>query len=1015
MKANQPSLEWLGNPEVFQVNRLDAHSSHNFYEKEEEISLGDAMPLKQSLCGDWRFSYAENPSLRKKDFYKIDYDCAEFDVIHVPGHIQTQGYDRCQYINTMYPWDGQEELRPPHISEEYNPVGSYVKEFSLKDNLKGKRVFLSFQGVETAFYVWMNGEFIGYSEDSFTPSEFEVTSYIKDGVNKLAVEVYKRSSASWLEDQDFWRFSGIFREVYLYGIPEIHVQDMFFKGELESDYQNGLLSLEYKVIGEQKDASLEIILCDTDGKVVFEKITEACTGAIEKCPVGSVRPWSAEEPNLYQLLIRVRRQSGETVEVISEKVGFRSFEMINGVMCINGKRVIFRGVNRHEFHHQNGRAIGPEEMLWDVKFMKQNNLNAVRTCHYPNQNLWYRLCDEYGIYLIDEANLETHGSWQKLGVCDPSWNVPGSLPEWKECVVDRARSMLERDKNHPSVVIWSCGNESYAGDDIQAMSEFFHERDNTRLVHYEGVFWNRAYSHISDMESRMYAKPADIDEYLSENPEKPYISCEYMHAMGNSCGGMKLYTDLEDKYEKYQGGFIWDYIDQAILRVNDQGEQCFAYGGDFDDRATDYEFCNNGIVYADRTVSPKAQEVKHLYAPVQLYPGENSVRIRNRNNFITTDEYCFAYSVLKNGVETESGSFLTSVPPLEERTVDLPIRKKEEPGEYVVLVKALLKKETIWAPVGHEVAFGQYVYMVADTREKEPEGKMEVIHGDVNIGVKGNNFLVMLSRAEGGLASLRYYGEEYIIRRPGLTFWRAMTDNDRGCKLGYECAYWMNAGKFAKPTDTKVEEDGQKITVTFSYQLPGRDETICQVSYCVERDGTLQVTAKYCGQEGLPKLPAFGLEWKLKEKYHCFRYYGYGPEENYIDRMEGARLGIFGSTAKENVSGYLVPQECGNRVGVRWLEVTDENGTGLRFEADGKPFESSVLPYSALELENASHLEELAKPHYTWLRILAAQMGVGGDDSWGAPVHEEYTLSSSSDMQVSFKVHPVQKNTKKNQ
>lgn len=1009
MRKNIPSLDWLENPEIFQVNRLDAHSSHNFYEKEEEQDLADDMPLKQSLCGDWKFSYAENPSLRKKDFYKIEYDCKDFDVIHVPGHIQTQGYDRCQYINTMYPWDGQEELRPPYISKEYNPVGSYVKEFCLKENLKGKRVFISFQGVETAFYVWLNGSFVGYAEDSFTPSEFELTSYIKDGKNKLAVEVYKRSSASWLEDQDFWRFSGIFREVYLYAIPELHVQDLFFKGELEDNYEDGILSLNYKIVGKQEGAFLNIILRDKENNIIFEKTTDARSGAVDQCKVGKVSTWSAETPVLYILEMRIHNKSGELVEIISEKVGFRRFEMKNGIMCINGKRIIFRGVNRHEFHHQKGRAIGPDEMLWDVRFMKQNNLNAVRTCHYPNQNLWYRLCDEYGIYLIDEANLETHGSWQKLGVCEPSWNVPGNLPEWKACVVDRARSMFERDKNHPSVIIWSCGNESYAGDDIQAMSEFFHQMDNTRLVHYEGVFWNRAYSHISDMESRMYAKPADIEEYLSENPEKPYISCEYMHAMGNSCGGMKLYTDLEDKYEKYQGGFIWDYIDQAILRINEQGEECFAYGGDFDDRATDYEFCTNGIVYADRKISPKTQEVRQLYAPVQIYPDETSVRIRNRNNFLSTDVYRFSYSLLKNGEEIENGSFLVSVPPLSEKTVELPIKRREEAGEYVVLVKAALKKDAIWANAGHEISFGQFVYTVADKERKEQEEKMEIIHGDVNIGVKGKDFSIMLSKAEGGVASLCYHGQEFITRRPGLSFWRAMTDNDRGAKLGFECSYWMTAGKFAKMTDVQVEEEEKKITVTFVYQLPACEGNTCAVAYSVDPDGTLQVTASYTGQEGLPQIPAFGMEWKLKQKYHCFQYYGYGPEENYIDRMEGARLGIFTDTAENNVSGYLVPQECGNRMGVRWIKVTDEKGTGLCFEADGTPFESSVLPYSALELENASHLEELPKPHYTWVRIMAAQMGVGGDDSWGAPVHEEYTIPSFRSMKVSFKVRPLGK------
>ena len=603
MRITEASLEWLENPGIFQVNRIKAHSDHFFYEKETETSLKEKTPLRQYLNGEWSFSYSENPDGREKDFYREGYDISHFGRIQVPGHIQTQGYDHMHYINTMYPWDGQEELRPPRISREYNPVGSYVKEFELEESLKGKKLFLSFQGVEATFYVWLNGSFVGYSEDSFTPAEFDITPFIKDKKNKLAVEVYKRCSGSWLEDQDFWRFSGIFRDVYVYAVPRIHVQDLFVKAELDDSYEKGVFSAEWELLGYEEGAELELVLEDHKGEVLYKERTAAGSEGVKAREVGTVRPWSGENPYLYTLYVRIYDGNGRLIEVVKETVGFRRFEMKNGLMLINGKRMVFRGVNRHEFDRRKGRAIGAEEMLWDIRFMKRHNINAVRTSHYPNQSLWYRLCDEYGIYLIDETNLESHGSWQKMGKCDPSWNVPGSLPEWKENVVDRACSMLERDKNHPSVVIWSCGNESYAGEDILAMAEFFRERDNTRLVHYEGCVWNREYADSTDMESRMYAKPAEIAEYLDSDPKKPYISCEYMHAMGNSCGGMKLYTDLEDRYEKYQGGFIWDYIDQAAERVNEFWETVLSYGGDFDDRASDYEFCTNGIVYADKLIS----------------------------------------------------------------------------------------------------------------------------------------------------------------------------------------------------------------------------------------------------------------------------------------------------------------------------------------------------------------------------------------------------------------------------
>lgn len=1007
MTAERASLEWLENPEVFQVNREKAHSDHLFYEKEEEVCLEERMPLAQCLNGIWKFSYAENPSKREKDFFEEGYDDSHFNRITVPGHIQMQGYDKNQYINTMYPWDGQEELRPPHISREYNPVGSYVKEFILKENLKGKPLFLSFQGVETAFYVWMNGKFVGYSEDTFTPSEFNITDFVKEGKNRLAVEVYKRSSASWLEDQDFWRFSGIFRDVYLYAVPKLHVRDLFVKAGLDDSFTKGNLSLQWEISGKKEGSYMEISLLDEKGKLILKEEKPAETGSFSAKEMEKIRPWSGEEPVLYELFIRLYDKDKKLMEVVKEQVGFRRFEMKEGLMLLNGKRIIFRGVNRHEFHYQKGRAIGKEEMLWDVRFMKQHNINAVRTSHYPNQTLWYRLCDKYGIYLIDETNLESHGSWQKMGACEPSWNVPGSLKEWKAAVIDRANSMFMRDKNHPSVLIWSCGNESYAGDDIQAMTDFFHSVDDTRLVHYEGGFWNRNYPDITDMESRMYAKPVDIEAYLKEDPAKPYISCEYMHAMGNSCGGMKLYTDLEDVYEKYQGGFIWDYIDQAVERINDQGERVLSYGGDFDDRATDYEFCTNGIVYSDRKVSPKAQEVKHLYAPVRIFPEKEMVRIQNRNNYISTENLDFCYTLLRDGEEVESGTFKAKVSPLSEECVPLPALSFTESGEYTIRVSACLSGDTIWAGKGFETAFGETTWTVEEEKCKEEKEPLTVVHGDVNIGVKGKNFSAMFSKTEGGIASLCYNGREFITRRPELTFWRALTDNDRGCSLGYDCGCWANAGAYRKVEKVSVDETESSVTVIFDFAIPVSREIKASVSYTAKADGSIKVRASYKGIKGLPDLPAFGLEWRLKEKYHNVRYYGMGPEENYIDRCEGARLGIFETTAEKNVSGYLVPQECGNRTGVRWLELSDEEGTGIRFEAAGQPFEAGVLPWSTRELDAASHKEELSIPHYTWVRVLAKQMGVGGDDSWGAPVHEQYRISSDENLHVEFFIKPL--------
>lgn len=1017
MHVKTPTLDWLEDPEVFSVNRIEAHSDHLYYENIEEMESGERMPLQKSLNGMWKFSYASCPENREADFYKPEYDVGQFDEIEVPGHIQLQGYDHCQYINTMYPWDGQEELRPPHISKEYNPVGSYVKFFNIQEEWKGKKIYISFQGVETAFYVWLNGRFIGYSEDSFTPAEFELTDYLNDGENKLAVEVYKRSSASWLEDQDFWRFSGIFRDVYLYAVPKSHIQDLFIKTSLDDTYANGILAVDINVTGDEA-CTVEAELRDARNRCVCRlgKRSEKNGSWVEEIP--KIKAWSAEEPVLYQLCFFVKDMAGKLIEAVREQTGFRKFQLEDGIMKLNGKRLVFRGVNRHEFEMHKGRAITEKEMLWDIRFMKRHNINAVRTSHYPNQTMWYRLCDRYGIYLIDETNLESHGSWQKMGECEPSWNVPGSLPKWEACVVDRAKSMFERDKNHPCVLIWSCGNESYAGENILRMSEFFHQQDDSRLVHYEGVFWNREYDRISDMESRMYAKPDEIEAYLKEGKAKPYISCEYMHAMGNSCGGMSLYTALEDKYEQYQGGFIWDYIDQSILHRNEQGEEVLTYGGDFDDRATDYEFCGNGIVFADRKVTPKAQEVKALYAPLRLKPDEHGVEIENRNCFSSTAGYVFVCRLLLDGYCVFEKEEEISVPPLSRlyATVDFPERKQA--GEYVYEASACLKNKTDWADAGYEIAFGQMVsgQVKADDQIEKNKSLAEavrqpqafqIIHGDVNIGVRGERFTAMFSKAEGGIASLCYEGTEFITRTPKPTFWRASTDNDRGAGFGYDRACWMTAGLFAKLAACDAEENEDGIEIVFTYSLPDCKGAFVKVGYRTCGDGSVRVKAVYKGVKGLPEMPAFGMDIRLKKRYHNFKYYGCGPMENYIDRKQGAKLGIYSGTAEENLSPYLVPQECGNRTGTRWLEVWDDFGKGLRFSSETDAFESSVLPYSEYELENASHQEELPKSHYSRVRILAAQMGVGGDDSWGAPVHNQYLLPSDVDRQIVFTIQKL--------
>ncbi|MEC0093328.1 beta-galactosidase, LacZ type [Paenibacillus macquariensis] len=1005
IKDNIPTLEWLTDLNMYAVNRLDPHSDHRYYETMEEAETLGAMPLRYSLNGEWKFSYAKHPDSRPQNFYKVDYNCAGWDHIDVPGHIQLQGYGKPQYANTMYPWDGVEELRPPHIPQNDNVVGSYVKYFSVPDNMKNRPVMVSFQGVESALYVWVNGQFVGYSEDSFTPSEFDISSYLVEGENKLAVEVYQRSTGEWLEDQDFWRFSGIFRDVYLYTVPEIHVRDLYVHTGLDQEYSKGTLSVELDFLSDVK-ASLELDLRDADGEQVTLVHSSVEGRTLEvSLDAGRVQLWSAEKPYLYTLFIHVLDASGNLVEVIPQRVGFRVFELIDKVMCLNGKRIALKGVNRHEFNARRGRSVTKEDMLWDIRTLKQHNINAVRTSHYPNQTDWYELCDEYGIYVIDEMNLETHGSWQKLGAVEPSWVIPGDRPEWQDIVLDRARSMVERDKNHPSILIWSCGNESHGGEVIYNVSQYFREKDPDRLVHYEGIFHDRRFNDTSDMESRMYAKPADIETYLLDDPQKPFISCEYMHAMGNSLGGMHKYTELERKYPLYQGGFIWDYIDQALFKKDRYGKEFLAYGGDFGDRPTDYNFCTDGIVYADRTLSPKMQEVKALYQNFRLQPELKGVTIVNESLFQNANDYRLEYSVNYEGSELYRGNMEVDVAPRSEQYVALPYLANfvDVAGEYYINTSLVLKEDMVWAQEGYEIAFGQNIFQHGSV-DRQPEvttGKLKVIHGDVNIGVQGTNFSMLFSRAQGSLVSLGYSGREMISRPPYPEYWRAMTDNDRGCSKGFTHSGWYAASLMPKCVNVETTEQDDYVLVSFTYAVSISDDVKVTVTYGVRSDGALRVKTRYQGAAGLPSLPIFALSFKIPMDYSHLDWYAMGPEENYIDRVHGAKLGVFHNEVSDNVSGYVKPQESGNRTGVRQVSITDDLGHGILIDAD-VPVECNISPYTAFELEHAAHHYELPPVYYTVVTVAGRQMGVGGDDSWGAPVHDEYLIPSDGEMEFEF-------------
>ena len=996
-------------PRYFRDGRLDAHSDHLYYasarEAEEKVS-----GFTESLNGFWKFHYARNYGSAIPGFESADYDCRSWEDIRVPAHIQMEGYDVPQYANTQYPWEGHEEIAPGEIPEKFNPVASYVKYFEVPESMKGRRLFISFQGAESGLALWLNGHFVGYSEDTFTPSEFELTDYVQEGENKLAAQVFKWTSSSWCEDQDFYRFSGIYRDVYLYTVPDVHIRDLRIRAVPDENLTKGILEICTEAWGEGKAE-----ICLTKDGQTFQGAFDLKDGGITM-EIENPVLWSAEDPQLYDLTIQVYDRAGKLQEYIPERVGFRRFEMKDRIMTLNGKRIVFKGVNRHEFSSVTGRHVSEEELIKDLKTMKQNNINAIRTCHYPDASLIYRLCDEYGLYMIDETNLESHGSWDTVEASgDFSGVVPCDRPEWLDMMLDRANSMYQRDKNHPAILIWSCGNESFGGKDIFEMSQFFRREDPTRLVHYEGVFHDRRYNDTSDMESQMYTSVENIKKFLEKDRSKPFICCEYTHAMGNSCGAMHKYTDLTDTEPLYQGGFIWDYIDQTLYKKDRYGKEFQAYGGDFGERPTDYEFSANGIVHGgERNPSPKMQEVKFNYQNITAQVGEDQVKVINKNLFLNTDCFDCVVTVEREGKVIRRAKLETAVAPLSEKTYSLPVAKETKAGEYVVTVSFLLKEDTAWAPKGHEVAFGQYVYKVQGERKKCGK-KIEVIRSTHNIGLRGESFEVLFSGLNGGLASYKYGGKEMIEAIPKPNFWRAPTDNDNGNFMAARYGQWKIASLYATHKDYRentyarilepeLEAEDNKAKVTFTYILPTTPNAQCRLSYEVDGDGRVKTTLSYDPVKELGDMPEFGVMFKLSADYDHLEWYGLGPAETYADRCKGARLGVYRNLVKDNMAAYIVPQECGAKTGVRYAKVTDRKGRGMLFEMDPNcgPMMFSALPYTPHELENARHPYELPEVHYTVVRAALGQMGVGGDDSWGSPTHPEYLLKADKKMEFSF-------------
>ncbi len=1003
----------LKDPGFFRENREDAHSDHIAYASEKEMKEGIS-GFRFSLNGLWKFHHALNPDQMIPGFESAEYNCRSWADIPVPAHIQMEGYGMPQYCNTQYPWDGHEEVAIGEVPKEFNPVASYVKYFFLPESMKGQRVYVSFQGAESCIAVWLNGHYIGFSSDSFTPHGFELTPYLKDGENKLACRVDRWSAGSWLEDQDFMRFSGLFRDVYLYSKPETHLEDLRIKTLLDDDYRDAVLQIRLKMSFREK---WTVRLClKENGRTLAEKEVSG-SEEIAECgiPVKNPKKWSSENPCLYDLILTVCGADGAMTEIVPQKVGFRRFEIRNSLMLINGKRIVFKGTNRHDYCAETGRAVTREKVRRDLITMKRNNINAIRTSHYPNNSALYALCDELGLYVIDENNMETHGIWDMINMnLQPvSYALPGDRQDWKEILLDRVNSTYQRDKNHPCVVIWSCGNESFGGDVIYEMSRLFHRLDDTRPVHYEGVARGRDPRHpdTTDIYSEMYTPVASIREFQQTHRDKPFILCEYTHSMGNSNGAMHWYTEYAYEEPLYQGGFIWDYLDQSTHSRDRYGRETLLYGGDHDERPHDGNFSGNGIVFGDGTPTPKMQEVKYNYQNILASLEGKKLKVTNRHLFTSTSDYACVVTLARNGMETARGKLETDVPPMETREYDLPFEWPERGGEYAVTASFRLKEDTVWADAGYETAFGQSVFTVEEAAEETPCEKLKVIRGVRNIGVKGLHFEVLFSFLSGGLASYRYGGKEMFKVYPMPNFWRAPTDNDRGNNMPFRCAEWKTASLYVSPRadqettmrnmlpQVSENQDGS-ASVSFLYALPTHPRTTCEVTYRVLPTGRVEVRLTYTPAEGLPEMPEFGMIMKMDAEYDRLRWYGLGPEENYWDRHEGAKLGIWEKKVADNMTRYLAPQECGNHTGVRWAEVTDYKGRGLRFTGDRMEF--SALPYTPHELENAQHDFELPPVQYTVIRASLRQMGVGGDDSWGARTHDEYLIRGTETMEFTF-------------
>ncbi len=1028
-------MEDWENPAVFGIHKLPARASFIPYLELEEVLENEPKnsPFLSSLNGEWKFHLSVKPADRPLLFFEPDFDDRSWPAIPVPSNWEMHGYDVPIYTNVKYP----HEKTPPKIQDHYNPVGSYRTVFKVDELDANKEMILHFGAVSSAIYVWVNGKKVGYSEGSKTPAEFNITPFLKKGENLLAAEVYRWSDGSYLEDQDFWRLSGITRDVYLLYRNKTRIEDFSVHSSLKSDYREGVFQLKVNLSGEVNSQGLvETVLLDRDRKVVYKgeknyQLSDLTTSLQFEAELPNVLAWSAEEPHLYHLIVTHKNAAGETLEMIGNQVGFRTIDIKEGQLMVNGRSVYIRGVNLHEHHDRNGHVMDEETILKDIQTMKQYNINAVRTSHYPQSEKFYELCNTYGLYVVDEANIESHGMGaEHQGSFDTLAHI-GYREEWIPAHLDRMKSMVERDKNQPSVILWSMGNECGNGPAFFKGYDWIKQRDPSRKV----IFEQAGLQSNTDIVAPMYARIEQLEEYAKNHTDRPYILCEYAHAMGNSVGNLKEYWDVIYKYPVLQGGFIWDWVDQGLVKEDEKGVEYWAYGGDFGpaDVPSDGNFCLNGLVDPDRTPKPALNEVKKVYQPFHFdWLGEEDQRIRitNRFSFTGSSKYDFSWQLLENGKIIQNGDL--QVPEIGAGTAKDVILKglPELSGgeEYILTLSATLKEKDLLLAKGHEIAWEQFVLQEGELPAlKHTDQKVIVTQNEGEIDVSSQAIRTKFNKKTGIMTSLVYHGIEYIENEMGFVpnFWRAPTDNDFGNDLHKRCQVWRYVSKNRELSSFDFSNDGAKAKVNVRYLLKNeKSEPIANVEviYQISGDGKIHVQTHLEKLiDDLPETPRIGLTMQVNKEIDEMNWYGKGPFESYWDRKTGAKVGLYSGTVGEQYWAYLRPQENGNKSDVRWVSLTNKLGKGIKITGlplvDVSAHHQIMEDFESLERTDGRHRDgdtvknrhtiDVPVRDLTTINIDHRQMGVGGDNSWGAFTHEEYLLKAK-EYTYEFYLEPVQ-------